>query len=68
MLLSVHPDMLQKLRAEHDKVGGATFESGTAMLNNEPHRTAELEYTSAVIKETLRFFPVGFSVRQDDKE
>ena len=38
------------------------------MLQEAPHRLSEAQYTTAVIKETLRMFPVGFSIRQDDKE
>jgi hypothetical protein len=31
------------------------------ILQEFPQKTNELEYTSAVIKEALRMFPVGFS-------
>ncbi len=68
MLLSVHPESLAKLRAEHDSVCGATFQGAADMLRNEPHRIAELEYTTAVIKETLRMFPVGFTVRTNSEK
>jgi cytochrome P450 len=37
-------------------------------IENQPHRVAELEYTTGVLKETLRMYPVGFTVRMDDKE
>ncbi|KAB5513287.1 cytochrome P450 [Coniochaeta sp. 2T2.1] len=51
MLLGSHPDALQKVRDEHDRV---------LDLRNG-HK--ELKYTTAVIQETLRLFPVGMVVR-----
>ncbi|KAL8377785.1 hypothetical protein RB595_008461 [Gaeumannomyces hyphopodioides] len=69
MLLSCYPAVMARVRDEHDTVCGApgTLDDAARLLRDEPHRTAELTYTTAVIKETLRMFPVGFVVRQDDK-
>lgn len=67
MLLSVHPEYLKPLRDEHDRVAGSTFAGAADLLTNQPQRTTELEFTTAVIKETLRLFPVGFSAKWDDK-
>ena len=68
MLLSKHPDVLQKVRAEHDRVFDKDFDHTLELLQDAPHKISELEYTGAVIKETLRLFPVGFGVRQaEDK-
>ncbi|KAI2616233.1 cytochrome P450 [Hypoxylon sp. NC1633] len=55
MLLSKHPDAVRTLRKEHD-----------ANLREFPTKLKELEYTGAVIKETLRLFPVGFGYPVDD--
>ncbi|KAL8343233.1 hypothetical protein RB598_004539 [Gaeumannomyces tritici] len=70
MMLSCYPAVMARMRAEHDAVCGATpgtIDDAARLLRDEPHRTAELAYTTAVIKETLRMFPVGFVVRHDDK-
>jgi cytochrome P450 len=67
MLLSKNPDVVQKLREEHDEVFGSDLQQTLAIINETPYKTNELEYTTAVIKETLRLFPVGFGVRQADQ-
>ncbi|KAJ4397037.1 hypothetical protein N0V93_001261 [Gnomoniopsis smithogilvyi] len=67
MLLSAHPSCLQALREEHNRIAGHTFAAATDLLTNQPQRTSELEYTTGVIKETLRLFPVGFGVKHNDK-
>jgi cytochrome P450 len=64
MLLSKNPDVVKKLREEHDTVFGPNFDETLNILNESPYKTNDLEYTTAVIKETLRLFPVGFGVRQ----
>jgi cytochrome P450 len=64
MLLSKHPEVVQKLREEHTRVFHANFKETIDILLDLPQKTSELEYTTAVIKETLRLFPVGFGVRK----
>jgi cytochrome P450 len=64
MLLSKHPEAVQKLREEHNRVFHANFAETIDILLDSPQKTSELEYTTAVIKETLRLFPVGFGVRK----
>jgi cytochrome P450 len=59
---------MKQLRDEHDRVCGPTTSGAVALLRDEPHRTSELEYTTAVVKETLRLFPVGFVTRINDKD
>ncbi|KAL3451451.1 cytochrome P450 [Aspergillus insuetus] len=63
ILLSTHPSVMQKLREEHDLVFGTDLQRTLDTLKQSPDRLSELRYTTAVIKETLRLFPVGFGVR-----
>ncbi|KAF2993930.1 hypothetical protein E8E14_001663 [Neopestalotiopsis sp. 37M] len=64
MLLSKNPEVVQKLRDEHDAVLGKSTAETLSLLESDPSKLNDLEYTSAVIKETLRLFPVGFGIRQ----
>ncbi|OCK82089.1 cytochrome P450 3A30 [Lepidopterella palustris CBS 459.81] len=67
MLLSIHPEAMQHLRQEHDRVFHSDISTTHSMLHDSPHKLNELDYTTAVIKETLRLFPVGFGIRTPDK-
>ncbi|EEY15086.1 conserved hypothetical protein [Verticillium alfalfae VaMs.102] len=62
MLLSVHPEAMARLRREHDEVFAPGLDATVALIEEDPKRTNRLEYTNAVIKETLRFFPIGFTI------
>lgn len=64
MLLSKNPEVVQRLRNEHDAVFGRSTAETLSLLESDPSKLNDLEYTSAVIKETLRLFPVGFGIRQ----
>ncbi|KAF2179691.1 cytochrome P450 [Zopfia rhizophila CBS 207.26] len=66
MLLSTHPEVVEKLRDEHDRVFTPGIDATYAMLQESPQKMSELEYTNNVIKETLRFFPVGNTARAGD--
>lgn len=60
-LLSKHPEILARVRAEHDNVLGS---DAPAALTNNPHLVNNLPYTLAVIKEVLRLFaPAGTTRR-----
>ncbi|KAK3995526.1 cytochrome P450 [Cladorrhinum sp. PSN332] len=64
LLLSLHPEAMSRLREEHDGVFSPSYSETIQLLKSKPSKTSELEYTTAVIKETLRLFPIGFTFRQ----
>ncbi|TVY68949.1 putative sterigmatocystin biosynthesis P450 monooxygenase [Lachnellula suecica] len=63
LLLSRNPEAMAKLRAEHDEVLGLDKTKAAAVLIDNPALLNSLPYTLAVIKETLRLFPVVSSPR-----
>ncbi len=67
MLLSIHPGALERLREEHDRVFHRDMALTLEILRESPHKVNQLEYTTAVIKETLRMFPIGFTVRTSEE-
>jgi cytochrome P450 len=68
MLLSKSPEVLAKLREEHSRVFDVSSATTIDILQRCPQKLDELGYTTAVIKETLRLFPVGFGVRESSEE
>ncbi|KAI0180747.1 cytochrome P450 [Hypoxylon sp. FL1284] len=64
MLLSKHPEVMQKMRDEHDRVFGKDLETTVEMVKESPMKLEELEYTTCVLKEAMRLFPVGFGVKE----
>ncbi|KAF2831797.1 cytochrome P450 [Ophiobolus disseminans] len=65
MMLSVHPEVVRKLREEHDTVFTKGIEASYEMLQHDPYKLNQLEYTTNVIKEVLRFYPVGNTARKE---
>ncbi|KAI1759479.1 cytochrome P450 4V3 [Hypoxylon sp. FL1150] len=62
-MLQDHPDCLEKFRAEHDAVLGTNPDDAVQVLTASPHLLYSLPYTLAVIKETLRLYPLAATVR-----
>jgi cytochrome P450 len=60
--LSIHPDCLAKLRAEHDSIFGDS-DPRDVLLARPDETMKALVYTSACIKETLRLWPPAGSAR-----
>jgi cytochrome P450 len=51
------------LHSQHDTVFTKGIDATYEMLCREPYRLNQLEYTTNVIKEVLRFYPVGNTAR-----
>lgn len=68
--LQDNPCCLEELRAEHDAVlGPDTDADKTAeVIKASPHLIHSLPYTLAVIKETLRLYPIASTVRQGTQD
>lgn len=64
MLLSVFPDALKMVREEHDRILGKDLDGAIPMLQENPSILDSLKYTTAVIQETLRLYPIAMSARQ----
>ncbi|KAI2471586.1 cytochrome P450 [Annulohypoxylon bovei var. microspora] len=63
-----HPDVLSKLRTEHDEVFGRNIAVCPDMITENPPILNFLPYTLAVIKETMRLFPPANAIRMGCKD
>ncbi|KAI0465756.1 cytochrome P450 [Xylaria cf. heliscus] len=63
-----HPEVLAKLRAEHDEVFGQNIEACPGKIIENPSILNSLPYTNAVIKESMRLLPAAAGVRQGCKD
>jgi cytochrome P450 len=63
-LLQDNPDCLAKMRAEHTAVLGSDPDKAHDTILASPHLLYALPYTLAVIKETLRLYPLAATLRQ----
>lgn len=66
LMLSRHPEVPARLRAEHDKVFGPEFstERCSNRIARDPTLLNKIPFTSALTKEVLRMFPPAGSLRQ----
>jgi cytochrome P450 len=68
MLLSAHPEVVRKLREEHDQIFAPGIDATYDLLCSDPYRLNQLEYTTNVVKETLRMYPVGPTARREHSD
>jgi len=66
--LYTNTECLAKARAEHDAVFGTDPSKASSMIAKDPSLLNQLPYTLAAIKEALRLFPPGGSMRAGDEE
>ncbi|KAF5638108.1 sterigmatocystin biosynthesis protein [Fusarium sp. NRRL 52700] len=59
-----YPEVLAKLRLEHDAVLGTDMSGATRKISETPILLNQLSYTTAIIKETLRLEPLIGSCRE----
>ena len=65
-MLSCNPQALQRIRVEHSEVFGSDLTQTKATVTANPHLLNQLPFTLAVIKETLRLFPVASTTREGE--
>ena len=65
-LLKKNPLVLDEVCKEHDAVFGKNASAAAELIRQDPYILNRLEYSLAVIKETLRIFPVASSVREGE--
>lgn len=63
MLLSIYPDVVRRLRVEHDTVFASGIDASYTILQQQPEKLRQLHYTTNVIKEVLRLYPIGNTAR-----
>lgn len=62
-LLSINQKSLRRVRDEHTRVFGSDPTERIRKLKQEPYLLNQLLYSTAVLKETMRLFPVASSLR-----
>ncbi|OLN98047.1 P450 monooxygenase AflN 3, partial [Colletotrichum chlorophyti] len=62
-ILSQYPEVLAKVRKEHDEVLGTDVSRAAEKLKENPHHVNRVPYTTAVVKETLRLYPPTSTLR-----
>ncbi|PVH71986.1 cytochrome P450 [Cadophora sp. DSE1049] len=66
-VLDKHPEVLTRLRKEHDEFLGSNPSDASACIHAEPTILKRMTYTTAVIKESLRLFVGAGTIRNGIK-
>jgi len=65
-LLAQYPEVMARVRKEHDAVFGSDTSTTAAMISSSPHLLNQLPLTTAVIKESLRLYSTVTPSRQGE--
>lgn len=66
-LLAQYPEVMARVRKEHDAVFGSDTSATASMISSSPHLLNQLPLTTAVIKESLRLYSTVTPSRQGER-
>jgi cytochrome P450 len=61
--LALNPEIMDRVRAEHDHFLDPNLDTTTQLMRDRPQRINDLAFTTAVIKEVLRMYSPASTIR-----